>query len=451
MACIKQVCGYIPFLRLKGDDIKKDVKVPIPSQKAVASYDENQVTLAYECAKEIVDSMVNDGIGSDGNIALLFASSSFSDSEKNPAVFISEALDLPESTITLNITGGNNAFVDAVYVASTLVDSGKVKYAIVVSGEKRRSDDWKLDFGFSDSGGAVLVAPDTEKEFIFKIKEFYFISEETFDTYRKNGKVLTTDERFVAQEEYLAILKKLSGINVKRFYVSVPTYGISQVILKQLKIKDDVFQSFGNLGNSYIPILLAYSTGFLDPMEDIVIISFGTGLKGLRLVFSGGKSSYDKILAKFERKRLISFADYIRIKDVEGFPEDESSVPMLWREKKQNIRFYGQKCSDCGGVIFPMQNYCIVCGSKNLKLEKLPKRGEIFTFTEDYLTVYSEIFPPVPMLVVQLENGARVYVQGTDVDPKDRFKIGDKVELTLRILNSYGGMLNYFYKARKAG
>jgi uncharacterized OB-fold protein len=53
------------------------------------------------------------------------------------------------------------------------------------------------------------------------------------------------------------------------------------------------------------------------------------------------------------------------------------------------------------------------------------------------------------MLVVQLKNGARIYIQGTELEEGDRFKIGDKVELTLRILNSYKGFLNYFYKARK--
>ena len=96
-----------------------------------------------------------------------------------------------------------------------------------------------------------------------------------------------------------------------------------------------------------------------------------------------------------------------------------------------------------------MQNYCIVCGGKNLKKVKLPREGEVFTLTEDYLTIYSDIFPPVPMLVVQLKNGARIYIQGTELEEGDRFKIGDKVELTLRILNSYKGFLNYFYKVRK--
>jgi uncharacterized OB-fold protein len=79
----------------------------------------------------------------------------------------------------------------------------------------------------------------------------------------------------------------------------------------------------------------------------------------------------------------------------------------------------------------------------------LPRDGEVFTLTEDYLTIYSDIFPPVPMLVVQLKNDARIYIQGIELEEGDRFKIGDKVELTLRILNSYKGFLNYFYKARK--
>lgn len=444
MACIKSCAGYIPFLRVKGEELKNQMKVSAPFQKAVASYDEDPVTLAYECVRSFVDI-----IEGKEPVAVFFVSSSFRNSEKNPAVLLAETLDLPENTLTFNLTGGNSSFLDAMYLASFLVDSGKVKYSIVVGGEKRRSDDWTLDLCFSDAGGGVLISPDDEKEYIFKIDDFFSLSVHTFDAYKSDSGVQVSDERFIAREEYIPILKKVQNIQGKKFFVSAPTYGISSAILRALKIKDDVFQTFGNIGSAWVPVMLSYLTGSLQPGENFFMLSFGTGLKGVKLSFSGEKSPYEKIIENFERKRFIGFGDYIRIRDVEGFPEDESSVYILWRERKQNLRFYGQRCKDCGSVIFPIQNYCIVCGGKNLIEEKLPKKGKIFTFTEDYLTVYSEIFPPIPMLVVQLENGARIYLQGTDFDPKDSFKIGDDVELTLRILNSWKGEMNYFYKARK--
>lgn len=443
MACIKQVSGYIPFLRLKGDSIKEQIKVSTPSQKAVASYDENPITLAYECAKELCDNERE-------NTAVIFISSSFSDSERNAAVLLSEALDLGENTITLNITGGSSSFVDGLYIASNLVDSGKVKNALVICGEKRRSDDFEIDFGLSDAGGGVLISSDSEKEYIFKIEEFIFKSYEILDVYKsKEGKISTVDQRFAVQEEYIPTLKKISLPDEKKFFVSTPTYTTSYIISRSLKIKDDIIQSFGNIGACYVPVMLSYSTGNLNAGDDLYLFSFGGGLKGIKVKFAGEKSPYERIIKNFERKRFITFGEYIKIKNIDGFPEDESSIPMLWRERKQNIRLYGQKCEDCGNAFFPIQNYCPVCGSKKLTLEKLPKIGKVFTFTEDYLSIYSEIFPPLPMLVVQLENGARIYVQGTEVDPDDKIKIGDKVELTLRILNSYQGMLNYFYKARK--
>lgn len=444
MACIKQAIGYIPFLRLKGESIKEQIKVSTPSQKAIASYDENPITLAYECAKEICNN------GGKENIALIFVSSSFNDLERNPAALLSETLDLPEDTLALNIIGGSSSFIDGLYIASNFVDSGKVKHALVVCGEKRRSDDFEIDFGLSDSGGGVLISSDSETEYLFKIEEFIFKSQEIPDVYKNRGnKISSVDQRFVVQEEYLSLLKRISLENGKKFFVSGPTYTTSYLLSKNLKIKDDIIQTFGSLGTCYTAVMLSYSTGILKAGEELYLLSFGGGFKGLKVKFSGEKSPYEKILKNFERKRFITFGEYMRIKDIDGFPEDESSVSMLWREKKQNIRLYGQRCMECGNAFFPMQNYCPVCGSKNLKIEKLPKKGEVFTFTEDYLSSYSEIFSPLPMLVVQLENGARIYVQGTDVDPKDKIKIGDKVELTLRILNTYQGMLNYFYKARK--
>jgi hydroxymethylglutaryl-CoA synthase len=53
------------------------------------------------------------------------------------------------------------------------------------------------------------------------------------------------------------------------------------------------------------------------------------------------------------------------------------------------------------------------------------------------------------MLVIDLEGGGRVYLQGTDTADGE-IGVGTPVELTFRRLHEAGGNRNYFWKARPA-
>ena len=164
-------------------------------------------------------------------------------------------------------------------------------------------------------------------------------------------------------------------------------------------------------------------------------------------------SPHEEILRVFERRRKITFGKYMEIRDRRGFPEEEGSISLMWRERGQNLRLEGLRCLGCGSVFFPKQNYCIVCGGDRFSSVKLPKKGKVFTMTEDYLTQYADIFTPLPMLVIELEgSGCRLYLQGTDHIPHgspEKIQPGDSVELTLRIMNTFRGFRNYFWKAKK--
>ena len=76
---------------------------------------------------------------------------------------------------------------------------------------------------------------------------------------------------------------------------------------------------------------------------------------------------------------------------------------------------------------------------------KLAKRGTIFTFTIDNLAPVAE--HPLPMAVIDLEGGGRLYLQVTDAADGE-VKVGTPVELTFRRLHEAGGNRHYFWKAR---
>ncbi|TMA96766.1 MAG: hypothetical protein E6J70_15750 [Deltaproteobacteria bacterium] len=86
------------------------------------------------------------------------------------------------------------------------------------------------------------------------------------------------------------------------------------------------------------------------------------------------------------------------------------------------------------------------CADPNgLEEVKLARRGQLFTFTNDYLTESPD--PPVTHAVVDLDGGGRLYVQLTDCEP-ERVEIDMPLELTFRKIHEAGGFNNYFWKAR---
>jgi uncharacterized OB-fold protein len=81
-------------------------------------------------------------------------------------------------------------------------------------------------------------------------------------------------------------------------------------------------------------------------------------------------------------------------------------------------------------------------------MEALPMAnavGTVATFTIDKL-VYSPS-PPVVFGVIDFDDGGRLPMEITDVDPND-VAIGDRVEPTFRRLYDSDGIANYFWKAR---
>jgi uncharacterized OB-fold protein len=73
------------------------------------------------------------------------------------------------------------------------------------------------------------------------------------------------------------------------------------------------------------------------------------------------------------------------------------------------------------------------------------QQGTVATYTVDKLA-YSPS-PPVVFAVVDFDEGARLPVELTDVDP-DEVGIGTRVEMTFRRLFVADGIANYFWKAR---
>ena len=131
------------------------------------------------------------------------------------------------------------------------------------------------------------------------------------------------------------------------------------------------------------------------------------------------------------------------------------SIPTYVRSLPQRYRLRGSKCNACGTVHFPGTGRCRQCGRHDdFQPHPLPRQGKIATFTVIEPGGAPSEFAdqvrnngPYAVALVEMEGGVRVLGQVTDTEPY-QLRIGDTVEVVLRILYQQEGIIRYSFKFR---
>jgi uncharacterized OB-fold protein len=153
-----------------------------------------------------------------------------------------------------------------------------------------------------------------------------------------------------------------------------------------------------------------------------------------------------------EKKKMVpNYATYLMWRKLIQKPSPR--VPMsvsyptataIWRDRKRIYPLHGVKCRACGTVQYPPQRVCIKCRAKDdfEEIRLCSRKGKLFSYSFEFIK------GNVPIGLVNLEGGGRVFVELTDVDPNE-LKIDLPVELTFRRLDLWreDGMYGYFWKA----
>lgn len=126
------------------------------------------------------------------------------------------------------------------------------------------------------------------------------------------------------------------------------------------------------------------------------------------------------------------------------------SPARAWREFPQRYRLEAAKCSGCDKILYPPRLVCPSCGSRDFSPEVLPRTGKVVSFT--IVRVPPAGFTeqtPLPIALVELDNGVRLMVQIGDVEDPDTVEIGMPVRLEFRRVSWDGeaGVIFYGHKA----
>jgi len=448
--------AYVPMLRLP-------LGKPGGPEKAVANWDEDAVTMAVAAAIDClrgVDRATIDGV--------VFASTSYPFKEKQGAAIIAKALDLRRDALTTDLGDTLRAGTSALRSALDAVRAGSAKRVLVAVGDVRMAAPRSaLEANLGDGAAAFLVG--AEGVALAPVAS-HSIADEIIDVWRTEGDpfVHAWEDRFVVDHGYRdnvrevvqALLAK-SGATAKdctRVVLYGPDARSHAAMLRELgftpaQAQDPFFGRVGNAGAAFTPLLLAAALEGAKAGDRLLVVSYGDGADAFLFEATAvaerleGRRGAAWHLAR--RAELPSYDVYLRFRQLLRTEHDRRagaglSATKHFRDRDVDLSLLGQKCRRCGTAQYPFQRVCFSCYAKDdfdtIRLSD--KIGAVRSFTFDFFA--GSPTPPLVASVIDVE-GARLYLQMTDVNPKE-VKLDLPVEFTFRKMHEAGGTPNYYWK-----
>jgi hydroxymethylglutaryl-CoA synthase len=459
------VAGYVPRYRLTGKLLGQVWGGGGASERAVANYDEDALTMACEAALFALGGRDVARIG-----ACFFASTTAPYAEKSSATLLASVADLSAAVMTADLSGSLRCGTTALRLALDAVRAGSVTEALVAASDMRlAAPGGELEAILGDGAAAAIVGRDGV---IASFEGAFTASHEFTDAWRRQG------DRYVQMLPDAAFIKShgldrhiaeaVDGVlrgtgrkkdDIAKVVLYAPDARTHATLVRQLGLRDSampeepVIGRAGNTGAAACLLGLAAVLETAKPHDQILVVSYGNGAEALLFSATDAVRELRPVrpvtaqlaagVALGHYGKLLQFRRHVATEVIRAF----SSVPTMVREERQNFRLYGQRCEDCGAVSYPRRHLCWKCSSAKLGEHKLSRRGRVFTFTRDHLVPNPD--PPTIMVTADLEGGGRFYAQLTDADPA-AVTIDMPVELTFRRLHEGEEYVNYFWKFRPA-
>src|SRR5215831_4369170 len=438
MVGITRVATYLPRRRLDRALLGKAWGARVPAgARTVAGIDEDALTMATDAVLSCVD-----GADAAEFEALYFASTSSPYLEKQVASMIATAADLRRDVAVADFAGSVRAGMAALRAALDGARAGSLRSALVAAADARIAEPGsELEPLLGDGAAAVAVG---SEDIVAEVVSAASVAEEFTYLWRtdEQREVRATETRFGTTYGYVRDVAEAIGAALRR--AEIPPARVAKVALgaPEPRAAAEAAKHAG---------LDARHLETAAPGDFVVVGAYGEGADALVVRATERLPAARPRPLREQIDRGVALPSYERYLRARGLlpaePVGEPVTSMIeWKELRQDIRLYGSRCEVCGLVQYPQARVCIGCRAQDRLVEhKLTKRGTVFTFTIDNLAPVLE--HPMPMAVIDLDGGGRVYLQVTDAADGE-VKVGTPVALTYRRLHEAAGNRNYFWKAR---
>lgn len=471
MAGIMSYGAYIPIHRLGRAEIAKSWGLPgAPGEKAVASFDEDSLTMAIAAARECIKGVDPGAIG-----GVYFASTTPPYKEKQTAAIIATVLGLDREAFTVDFSGSLRGGTNALRAALDAVKSGSCTSVLVCAADVRLGHPMgRSEMVFGDGAAALLVGA---RDVVAEIEGSYTLHNELQDVWRSDRDlfVRSGEDRFVLEEGYGRVVEEALSAALKifdqkpedysRVCLNAPNPRTPVKVAQRLgfDIKKQLENTLhGGVGDTGSAMALMSLVAALEEEKEgakILLAGYGNGCDVFSLRVTGaiekarnrrgikGHLRSKKILSPYNKYLL--WRDLVDIEPPPRPPKElrQPTPAAQWRENQGELRLNGTRCTHCGTAQYPPQRVCMKCKSKDeyeyYSFADRPAR--VFSFSHDYVMETQD--SPVTVTVVDFEGGGRIMCDMTDRDPQE-VKVGMSVEMTFRRLYYVGGIYNYWWKCR---
>ena len=452
--------AYVPYARLDRKSIGEALGASAGSgTRAVASYDEDSTSMGVEAARPALR-----GAQVTAEV-LYFATSDPPYLDKTNANAIHAALDLPASTMAVDVMGSVRSAAGAVRAAldarvPALAVLSDIRSGLPGGADEKDGGDAAVAFLLGE--GDVLAEPIGQAS----------LTAEFLDRWRVPGEAYSRqwEERFgefayvPLGEGALVDALKQAGITaqaVDHLIVAGPHARSNKRVAasagtRKDAIVDDRTAVIGNTGAAHAGLLLAdvLDRAQADQVIAVVSLADGADVTIWRTTAAlAARRPQATVAAQLTSSGRVSYATFLTWRGVirrepPRRPDPQApEAPAAFRSEAWKFAFTGSRCQACGARHLPPQRVCVKCHAVDrMAPERLADvAAKIATFTVDRLAFSPS--PPVVVAVIDFDGGGRFQCEMTDVDP-NAVRIGDRVVMTFRRLISAGGVHNYFWKAR---
>ena len=465
MRGIQSYAAYVPYRRLERKDIAALFGgAPGRGRRAVASFDEDTTTMAFEAARLALRSVAGASPST-----LWFATAEPAYLEKTNAAAIHAALRLESDLPALDVNGGVRSGVGSFLAALRSTDQVLLATAGIRGGLPTSADESEG----GDGAAALLIGDDGAQPVIAEYIGGASETEEFVDRWRTPGAPTTRrwEERF-GETVYVPMVErawnaalKMCELSPEQVDVAVVTGNHARAVraaanrLGAKAIADNLDATVGNTGAAHFGLVLASVLDNAEPGTTIAVVVLADGVDVLLFrttdaiaSFGPAKSVTDQIArsAPVAYGKYLSWRNMVDIEPPNRPTPSRTSSSAAARSTDWKFGFVGSRDRTTGIVHLPPQRIGINGGAVD-DMEPVPEAeslATIATYTVDRL-IYSES-PPVIFAVLDFDDGGRFPCQLTDCDVDD-VEVGGRVEMTFRRLFTADGIHNYFWKARPIG
>lgn len=304
-------------------------------EKAIASKDEDTVTLATNAALEAIDKLKDKpNIG-----AIYTGSESHPYAVKSTSSIVGEALGIGNNYTAADLEFACKAGTAGIQMITGLVSSGMIKYGLAIGADTAQSKPGDALEYAAGAAGAAYIIGSKKDEIIAHILYTESFTSDTPDFWRRQHQIYPSHAgRFSGEPAYFKhvtsavnnILQntkhKISDFNHVVFHM--PNAAFPRKAAKILGVTDKQLQAgfIGPyLGNSYSACSLVGLASILDqakPEDKILLCSYGSGsgsdsfilevTNNIKKLNPKGRKEIKSVQNKIDNKEYISYTEYLK-------------------------------------------------------------------------------------------------------------------------------------------